>query len=140
MKHHPKWTPVQGCGGEWTYDDGDVVCVLGTDLGDSCEILEFTSLHPRMGNGRAAVEWLRRRFATVGVNDPGNEEDAPESFAFWRSVARHGLVDYMLDGNGVEIYSHGLWHRERLDPENYGSLLAELTGESSGVIGNGVKP
>lgn len=134
MKHEPtvKKSKLSGSD-EWEYRDGDVFAVMSTDKKTFCQIHEFSSHEPGKGNGRAAVEWLKRKYGQVHINDPGNEIDTPEAFEFWKKLAEKSLIHSMIDGDGNVIFNEGKWVSENIEAEDYPSLYSEITSPSMGI-------
>jgi hypothetical protein len=128
MQHPPKISEVKGSfGSEWEYDDGDVLAVISTDQKTYCQIHEFTSHQSGKGHGREAIQWMKKEYQHVHVNDPGNEVDAPDALAFWLKLTEEGLISEMIDGYSEQIFSAGEWILEKLDPEDYPELLEKLS-------------
>ena len=131
MQHEPELSKPRGATSyEWEYRDGDVLATISSDLKSFCEIQEVSSSNPGKGNAREAIEWMKRQYVSVHVNDPGNEIDAPDAFAFWKGLVDKGLIAGMIDGNSNPIYADGTWIIDNLDPEDYPTLHEELAAAS----------
>ena len=71
----------------------------------SVSIYEFTSTNSGSGNGEKALRWLRDNGVEfIGVDDPGDPEENPESWGFWSAMCEKGLIDQMADEDGDIIY------------------------------------
>jgi hypothetical protein len=128
MQHQPRI--AKGSADEWHYDDGDVRAVISSDLRSHCQILEFASINSGKGNGRAAVEWMKREYQNIHINDPGNEIDTPGAFQFWRKLADSGLIESMVDSDSTLIFDQKEWLVDNLDPDDYPELHRQLTGNA----------
>lgn len=126
MKYEPKIRASDEGGELYVYDDGHVSAVISSDLKATCEILEISSHQPGKGNGRKAVEWMKNEFGKISVNDPGNEVDSPKAFGLWKRLADHGIVNQMIDENGIFIFADGKWEMDEIDDERFPDLSVEL--------------
>lgn len=111
--------------GGYEFNGFDVHAELGGN-----EIGSFTSNNDGLGNGKKAVAWLKNYFGELSVYDPGFPNENPDSFAFWKRMAEHGLVDQINAVNGFPIYKDGKWNLNWEDPETvelYGPGFPELS-------------
>lgn len=91
------------------YDDGRVfgaVDEVEFDAGRALCISEWTSRHPGLGHTRVALQWLREQgFQTITANGVGLIEDGVGDIStmYWQHMHSIGLVDILLDDNGLDV-------------------------------------
>lgn len=91
------------------YEDGRMVAsvdVFDTDGTKGIVIHEWTSTYPRHGHSTQALQWLRDQgFRRIVANGVGLIEDGVGDIAtaYWQRMYAKGLVDVLLDDNGVDI-------------------------------------
>lgn len=111
-------------GDAWVYDDGVVHGVINVDQHSANRLFaglmlvapapefsgvtieEWSSEMTGAGNTVQALEWLRERFSRITANQAGfleAEVGISPSLTYWREMQRRGLVDDVLDDDGVEV-------------------------------------
>lgn len=115
MENTPEFTPgfVDGKGMGLYYEDGRMtgaVDISGNGLNRSIVISEWTSNFPGQGNSKQALQWLRDQgFSSITANGVGmlDEFDGEQvwdiSTQYWAHMSLAGLVDHVLDDDGVEL-------------------------------------
>ena len=90
------------------YDDGRVWGSVDVSTRDGTRwlvISEWSSDHPGVGHSRAALDWLRPQFDVISANSVGMIDDGvPDpSICYWAHMKSLGLVDVLIDDEGVEL-------------------------------------
>lgn len=91
------------------YEDGRVFGAVDTFEhagGKAIVIHEWFSSHPSHGCSRRALAWLREQgFKHIVANGVGRTEDGiPDiSTTYWQYMHAQGLVDVLLDDDGLDI-------------------------------------
>jgi hypothetical protein len=103
----PSFVAEPGCGLE--YRDGRMVAAVDIAVlpdGKSIVIHEWSSLFPSRGHSKQALKWLRSEgFTHITANGVGLIEDGVGDIAtaYWQTMHELGLVDVLLDDEGVNI-------------------------------------
>lgn len=109
----PTFDPQMYEDGGLFYDDGFVHAAIDELLLENgrkgLTISEWSSYDPGQGHTVRALEWLRQRYATIAANGVGmvDEVDGEPvgdiSTQYWQHMRSKGLVDVLLDDEGIEM-------------------------------------
>jgi hypothetical protein len=89
----------------WSSSDGTVRASLGYPDGinrPKCVIYNFATDEKRKGNGRRALQELRKQYSVILVEYIGDESNPNRPF--WFTMAREGLVDVLIDFDNGQVW------------------------------------
>ena len=139
MTRIPAFKPsLQARNDDLIYDDGRVQGVLTSHKEGVASIHEWSSNFPGYGFSSDALFWLRMQgFDVLSANGIGELEEGVEpegSAAYWLHQYEKGLVDELIDDNGVNVTpEHNDEEDEELDEFTFARGLREAGKAMVGI-------